>query len=229
MADKTRCLFLWMLHVWLSEEKTRKMPSKHNRDYSLGLWDSSSLCSVNQKQLESASSSWKTNEKENLFLLLVMHGWLTAFILFTAALCRYFDTCKLLWQTCCWPLNSWGTNDKYCINSQRKRFLWVKTRFYQSFSLPTPSHPRDSDPHWLPYGLVRPWTHLCSGLTGVRLNQNGRHLHKNVPTERQEGGCGRHGSRQEKLVRISSLQSCLFSKGFFKSLLNMFIFLACTG
>lgn len=76
MADKTPLpFFLWMLHVWLSEEKTRKLPSKHNWDYSLGLWDSQSLCSINQKQLESASSFRKTNEKGNLVLVVALYSW----------------------------------------------------------------------------------------------------------------------------------------------------------
>lgn len=82
---KPHCLFLWMLHVWLSDEKTRKLPCKHNWDYSLGLWDSQSLCSVNQKQLESAS--WfKKQMKKRVFIVTVSHPGLVDCI---HALCSF--------------------------------------------------------------------------------------------------------------------------------------------
>lgn len=66
--QKPLCLFfLWMLHVWLSEEKTRKLPSKHKWDYSLGSWRSQSLCSADQKQLESSSSFRKQTTRKRFY------------------------------------------------------------------------------------------------------------------------------------------------------------------
>lgn len=90
-----------MLHVWLSEEKTRKLPHKHNWDYSPGLWDSQSLCSVKPKTAWKHLLIQKPSGKECLFFTF-SHAFMTAFMLFTATLCCFFLTCKLLWQTYCW-------------------------------------------------------------------------------------------------------------------------------
>lgn len=89
-----------MLHGWLTEGKTRKLPSKHNWDYSLGLWDSQSLCSANQKRPKSGSS-FKKHEKRIYFYFWRCRVW-------TLKLPRLpLHTCKLLSKTCGWLWNSW--------------------------------------------------------------------------------------------------------------------------
>lgn len=171
-----------MLHVWLSQKKTRKLPDKHNWDYSLGLWDSESLCSAKTKNSLKAFPRLKknTNGKDYLFLLSVMFrvSWLHRCFLET--LCCHFYTCELL-------------RVKYCSS------LFLAS-----------SHHTIISKLWhicILGSLVWEWTKMAAARTKI------------FPVKSRKRAC-----RQEKQVRISSLQSCLLSKPFLRSLLNMFIF-----
>lgn len=73
--QKPLCLFfLWMLHVWLSEEKTRKLPSKHKWDYSLGSWRSVALFCRPKTAREQLLVQKTNHQKEILFWLLITRG-----------------------------------------------------------------------------------------------------------------------------------------------------------